>query len=143
MTSPNASGPGAPASPPVIAVVNSSDDLIRLLRDELIRIGFNVVTAHIREIKSGQQDFTGFLAGHNPQVIVYDISVPYEENWTFLQTLRKVPEAQDRHWVVTTVNKRVLDQRVGQTGAIEIRGGRADDLDPVLDAVQKFARPGR
>ena len=38
------------------------------------------------------------------------------------------------------MNKRVLDARVGETDAIEIQGGRADDLDGVLDAVEKFLR---
>jgi hypothetical protein len=70
-------------------------------------------------------------------VVVYDIAVPYEDNWTFFQTLKKLPETRNRRFVVTTVNKRALDQRVGQTDAVEIRGGRADDLDPVVEAVQK------
>jgi CheY-like chemotaxis protein len=126
---------------PVVAIINTNDDLVRLLRDELIRHQFNVVTAHIREIKAGQQDFTAFLSAHNPEVVVYDIAVPYEDNWTFFQTLRKLPTAQNRRWIVTTVNKRVLDQRVGRTDAIEIQGGHADDLDPVLEAVQKLAKP--
>jgi len=29
----------------------------------------------------------------------------------------------------------VLQQRVGQADVIEIQGGRADDLDPVVEAV--------
>src|SRR4051794_24098297 len=127
----NRSRPAEPPTPvsPVIAVINSNDDLVQLLRDELARAGFTVVTAHVREFKSGHEDFSAFLSGHKPDVVVYDISVPYEENWSFFQNVRSVPEAQDRHVVVTTVNKRVLEERVGPTGAIEIQGGRADDLD--------------
>jgi len=143
MSRPGSSAPRAPASAPVIAIVNSNDDLVGLLRDELVRFGFSVVTAHIRDFKARLESFGTFLTTHNPHVIVYDISVPYEENWASFQTICKLPEARSRHWVVTTVNKRVLEERVGPTGAIEIQGGRADDLDPVLDAVQKVARPSR
>jgi CheY-like chemotaxis protein len=121
----------------VVAVINTSDDLVRVLKDSLVQRGFNVATAHIRDIKSGEQDFVAFLTSHDPVVIVYDIAVPYEDNWTFFQMLRQLPVAQDRTFIVTTVNKRVLEQRVGVTEAIEIQGGRADDLDPVLEAIQK------
>ena len=122
----------------VIAVVNTNDDLVNVLRDALILEGFNVVTMHIRDIKAGRQDFSAFLRGHNPAVVIYDLAVPYEDNWTFFQTLRQLPEAQNRHFVMTTVNKRVLDQRIGPTEVIEIQGCHADDLDPVIDAVKKL-----
>jgi hypothetical protein len=127
-------------SQPVVAVINSNDDLVKVLRDALIREGLDVVTAHIRDFKAGKLSFPVFLGNHDPAVVVYDISVPYEDNWTFLQTLLALPESQARAFVVTTVNKRVLDRRIGPTEAIEIQGGRADDLDPVIEAVQKKLR---
>jgi hypothetical protein len=74
-------------------------------------------------------------------VTIYDISVPYEDNWTFFQMLRKLPEAQNRAFIVTTVNKRVLDRRIGPTDTIEIPGGRADDLAEGHEAVEKVVGP--
>jgi CheY-like chemotaxis protein len=127
-------------SEPVVAVINSNDDLVKVLRDALIREGLDVVTAHIRDFKTGKLSFPDYLRNHDPAVVVYDISVPYEDNWAFLQTLLALPESQARAFVVTTVNKRVLDRRIGPSGAIEIQGGRADDLDPVIEAVQKQLR---
>lgn len=127
--------------PLVVAIINTNDDLVQLLREKFIERRLQVVTAHIRDIKSGRQDFSAFLKAHNPDVILYDITVPYEDSWTFLQTLRQLPEAHDRDFVVTTVNKRVLDQRVGPNEAIEIQGGHADDLDPVIEAVEKRVQP--
>ena len=135
----NAASGGRP-TPPVVAIINSNDDLVQVLRDALIGHGFEVVTAHIRDIKQGRQDFSAFLRSHNPAVVVYDIAVPYEEGWTFFQTLRELPEAQSQLFVVTTVNKRVLDQRIGPNEAIEIQGGHADDLDPVIEAVQQVLK---
>lgn len=121
---------------PVVAVINTSDDLVQVLRDALIREGFDVVTSHVQDFKTGRQDFGSFLRSHKPAVVVYDISVPYEDNWTFLQTLRELPDARGRAFVVTTVNKRVFERRVGRADVVEIEGGRADDLDPVIDAVK-------
>ena len=119
----------------VVAIINTNDDLVNILREALIEQGFNVVTAHIRDIKAGRLDFAEFLRAHNPVSIIYDIAVPYEDSWTFFQTLKQLPDARDREFVVTTVNRRVLQQRVGQADVIEIQGGRADDLDPVVEAV--------
>ena len=69
--------------------------------------------------------------------MIYDIAVPYEGNWTFFQTLRKLPECKGQAFVVTTVNKRIMDERVGKTDVVEIVGGRAQDFEPTIDAVKK------
>ena len=122
----------------VVAVINTNDDLVNVLREALMEQGLSVVTGHIRDIKSGRLDFAEFLRAHNPSVIIYDISVPYEDNWTFFQTLKQLPDAAHREFVVTTVNRRVLQRRVGPVDVIEIQGGRADDLDPVVEAVVRL-----
>ena len=131
----------ASGTPPVVAIVNTNDDLVQVLRDALIREGFQVVTGHIRDFKAGRLDFGSFLRSHRPAVVVYDISVPYEDNWTFLKTLRELPDARDPIFVLTTVNKRVFERRVGESDVIEIEGGHADDLDPVLEAVRRYIAP--
>ena len=121
---------------PVVAVVNTNNDLVSALQHGLEAEGFNIVTAHIEAIKSGEVDFAAFLDEHNPALVIYDIVLPYDGNWVFLKMLRQLPQAQHRPFVVTTVNKRALDARVGATDAIEIRGGHADDIAPTMDAVR-------
>jgi DNA-binding response OmpR family regulator len=128
-------------SAPVLAVVNSNDDLVGVLKDTLERKGFSVVTAHVRDFRTGPRDFGAFLDKHNPSVVIYDIAIPYEENWAFLQTLREHHETQRTSFVVTTVNHRVLTERVGPNEAIELQGGHADDLDPLLDVIRGLVRP--
>lgn len=130
-----------PHPPPVVAIVNSNDDLVALLKELFERDGYSVVTAHIRDFRSGPRDFGTFLRAHNPSVVVYDVAIPYEENWEFLQKLRVLPEAQQTLFVVTTVNLRVLTARIGPNEAIELQGGHADDLDPVLDVIHRLVRP--
>jgi CheY-like chemotaxis protein len=130
------------ASSPTVAVVNSNDDLVAVLTETLEREGFSVVTAHVRDFRpGGRRDFSAFLNTHNPAVVIFDIAIPYEENWALLQTLRDLPESNRTSFVVTTVNRRVLTARVGPNEAIELQGGHADDLDPLMDVIRPVVRP--
>jgi CheY-like chemotaxis protein len=135
--------PRRPDAQPVVAVVNTSDDLVQAIRSRLIDEGLSVVTLHIRDIKSGRSDFGAFLASHEPALVIYDIAIPYEDNWTFLKTLRRLPESRGRRFLITTVNKRVMEQKVGVADAIELIGGHADDLEPLMDAVRESLRVPR
>jgi response regulator RpfG family c-di-GMP phosphodiesterase len=128
-------------SGPVVAVINTNDDLVQSLRKVLVDEGYYVVTGHIADLKSGRQDFSEFLNAHRPSAVIYDIAVPYEDNWTFLQTLLKLPETAEPIFVITTVNKRVLEERVGKTDAIEIKGGHADDFELIVEALAKRLNP--
>ena len=127
---------------PVVAIVNSNDDLVSALQHALEADDFNIVTAHVQGIQDGTLDFAAFLEEHDPAVVIYDIALPYDSNWKFLSMIRQLPQAQ-RPFVVTTVNKRALDARVGPTGTIEIQGGHADDVEPTMEAVRKALQTGR
>jgi CheY-like chemotaxis protein len=131
---------GGAATRPVVAVINTSDDLVMAVRERLIDEGFEVVVGHIQDIKSGRMDFPGFIRAHRPAAVVYDVAIPYEDNWTFLNMLRALPETADLAFLITTVNKRVLEQRVGNTNAIELVGGHADDLEPLVEALHKLVK---
>jgi response regulator RpfG family c-di-GMP phosphodiesterase len=125
----------------VVAVINTNDDLVQSLRNVLVDEGYYVVTGHIGDLKSGRQDFSTFLNAHRPAAVIYDLAIPYEDNWTFLQTLLKLPETNEPIFVITTVNKRVLEERVGKTDAIEIKGGHADDFELIIETLAKRLNP--
>jgi DNA-binding NtrC family response regulator len=120
-----------------IAVINSSDDTVDMLRVCLQQHGFtSVVTAHVPDIKQGKLDFLTFVAAHDPAVFIYDVSIPYDENWRFLQLLMSSEHMRGRTFVVTTTNKRALEQLVGPTEAFEIIG-KPYDIDQIVQAVEK------
>ncbi len=124
----------------VVAVFNSSEEVINLLKLVLEEEGFAVVSGHVPELKSGQQDISAFFAEHDPQVVVYDVSLPYQANWQFFQWVKRLGEEQGRRFVVTTTNKRALDELVGRTPAFELVG-KPFDIDQIVGAVRRAMLP--
>jgi CheY-like chemotaxis protein len=129
-----------PHNQPAVAVINSNEDTVEMLRACLQQNGFTAVpTGHVTGIRNGRTDFLKFIEEHNPAVIVYDVSIPYEENWRFLHLLMSSEAMKGRKVVVTTTNKRVLEQLVGEkTDAHEIVG-KPYDLQAIVDTVQRAA----
>jgi len=136
-TSSDRTTPGAPF---VVAVLNSNQDVLRLIRSALEDEGYTVATEHIVSFKDGTANLAQFLFNHQPVVFVYDLAPPYKEKWTFLQLLRKIPEVAAISVVLTTVNKTALESLVGKTDAFEILGTR-DNLAPLIEkSTGRFAR---
>jgi CheY-like chemotaxis protein len=127
---------------PTVAVINSSEDTLELLRTCLHSHGFtSVATGQAHDIRTGQVDIAAFLGAHDPAVLIYDISIPYEDNWRFLQRLMDKPEMRGRRVVVTTTNKRVLEGLVGPACAFEIHG-KPYDIEEIVRAVERAVAPG-
>jgi CheY-like chemotaxis protein len=135
VTTPDTVRPPGDGAKPIIAVFNSSSDTVELLRTVLEAEGLHTVPGHITDLKKGELDFVSFIEHHQPAVIVYDISPPYDTNWTFLKLVRSSQPAQASRFVLTTTNKPVLDKLVGETEAIEIIG-KPYDLERVVAAVR-------
>jgi CheY-like chemotaxis protein len=126
----------AQRSAPVVAVFNASEEVVGMLRAALEAEGFHTISAHVPDIKRGQEDLLAFLEKHDPPVIIYDISLPYEENWTFLRLIMDLESAKGRQFVVTTTNKRALEELVGPTPTFELVG-KPYDLEQIIAAVRQ------
>jgi DNA-binding response OmpR family regulator len=122
-------------SKPTIAVFNSSDDTVDLLRAALESEGFQTVVGNIPDVKKSELDLIDFITHHTPAVIVYDISPPYDANWRFLRLVRSAEPMTSRQFVLTTTNKPALEKLVGETDALEIIG-KPYDLRQVVAAVR-------
>jgi CheY-like chemotaxis protein len=121
-----------------IAIVNSNDELIDILSEVFRRDGYDVVTAHSREVREGKVDLTELMARCDPAVLLYDIAVPYDENWQFVRRLRQRPELEGRQLILTSTNKRALEELVGPTDAYEIVG-KPFDVQQIREAVKRAA----
>ena len=89
---------------PVVAVVNTNPDVVEMLKARIEAAGFVVLVIHIAEIRAGL-DIRAVLAQHDPNVIVYDVTAPFERNWRFLQHLRETV-FKDRRFVSPLRTKR-------------------------------------
>ena len=100
----------------------------------MVRIhGYGVVTAQISMMRFAHVDVQALVATHRPDVIVFDIAMPYESNWDFLEVVRLLPKLQGIPIVVTTSNKVALESLVGPTSAMQIIGKLSD-----LGALQRL-----
>jgi len=121
----------------VVGIANTNDDIIELLRLACERQGWTTAKIHLLDIKAGRSDFAAFLKLHDPAALVFDIPPPYDLNWTFVGTLRELPQMRGRGIVVTTTHKRHLEELVGKdTGAVEIVG-KPNDIQEVVDALRR------
>jgi DNA-binding response OmpR family regulator len=125
--------------PNVVAIINSNEDIVEAIRLILGDAGFVTVGAHLVDFKKGRQDLVAFLQENNPRVIVLDIAPPYEENWNFFQLIKNTLAAEGRQFVLTTTNKKILEDLVGRTSTIELIG-KPFDLDEIVKAVQKMMK---
>jgi CheY-like chemotaxis protein len=126
--------------PPVVAVINTSDDLVELLKTALEAVGFVVVVTHIRDIRAAQFDVDAFLKLHDPRVIVYDVAAPFDRNWRFMQHIRSSPGFAGRHFVITTMNVRAVEEMVKTDEKVYEVIGRESDIRDVVQAVKEATR---
>jgi CheY-like chemotaxis protein len=126
--------------PDSVAVFNTNDDVVELLRMVIEQAGFAVVTGHIDDIKRGQLDLQTFVEQHDPKVIVYDIGPPYDRSWTFLEHLRNRPPLQGRQFVLTTTNIARVREAVGPAENVFEIVGKPFDLDVIVRAVKEASR---
>ena len=122
----------------VVAIVNTSDDIVTFLRALLAGDGFRPVVGFVPDFREGRQDLAAFLHAHDPAAIIWDIAFPYDRNWAYFQEVRGSDATRGRRFVLTTTNKRALEELVGPTPAHELVG-KPYDLDALLAAVHRAA----
>jgi two-component system response regulator (stage 0 sporulation protein F) len=121
-----------------VAILNTNDDMLRLLQSMVEAAGFTSVGAHVDEVGRSADTLQEFLRRHDPQVVLYDVSPPYAENWATFVWVRdaELSRGPSRRFLVTTTNKQALEERVGPTDAIELVGERVD-RDAIVAAIRR------
>lgn len=128
------------ASPIIIAILNSSEDLLDLLAEAFRDEGFQVVTHHLLPFRSGKEDLAQFFAQHQPDVVVWELAIPYAENWAYFQRMRQTPAVRDCPIILTSTNVARLRQVADPSiDAFEVVG-KPFDLDQLIQLVQQAQR---
>jgi hypothetical protein len=132
MSSPKSTAQG------IVALFNASDDTVDMVQRLLTSAGDaqSLIWCHFADLKKGIVDFDKYMEKHNPEVVIFDISPPYDENWKFFKTMRDHETMQGRGMILTTTNKNRLDEVLGEDSrALEIVG-KAKDLREIDHAIK-------
>ena len=126
--------PGVPRK--TVGVFNASADTVEMMMEALTLRGHHAVGGSVDQVKSGQTDLIAFLDTHKPDAIIWDISPPYDRNWTFTRLIREVLTTYRCSLVLTTTNTEQLNRAVrNDAGAIELVG-KPYDIDAIADRVE-------
>src|ERR1700730_18306565 len=126
----------------IVALFNASDDTIDMVQKLLTDAGNEqtVIWCHFADLKKGIVDFGKYMDRHNPEVVIFDLSPPYDENWIFFKTMRDATTMKGRGVVLTTTNKNRLDEVLGEDShALEVVG-RSKDLLQIGAAIEAETR---
>jgi DNA-binding response OmpR family regulator len=129
----------------IVALFNASDDTVDMVQKLLTnaRNAQTLIWCHFADLKKGVVDFGKFLEKHNPEVVIFDISPPYDENWQFFKKMRDSKAMKDRGLILTTTNKNRLDEVLGEDSyALEVVGRPKDlrEIDAAIKAESSKAR---
>jgi DNA-binding response OmpR family regulator len=119
-------------------VMDSSVDTLDLLRQYLEFRGFEVETCDLARLRHDGADAAATIARARPDVVVFDIALPYEENWKLCASLRQDPRVSVP-FVLTTTNRGAVERLTGARDVIEILG-KPYDLEQFAEAVHSAVR---
>jgi CheY-like chemotaxis protein len=137
---PPAPATGMSSAPEVVAIFNTNDDTVELLRTAVENAGLVAVSGHIQDVRRGKLDLEEFIQTHKPRVIIYDLAPPYDRAWMFLQHLRDLPALRPIHFVLTSANVAPLQELAGRDERIYEIIGKPYDIDQIVKAVKEASR---
>ena len=121
---------------PILAVFNASEDTVAFVRLFFEGQGFRVVTQSWPAYDPLRAEVAdAFVSQQGADVVIFDVSLPYDENWQHFEAFKKALDGRNVPVVLTTTNKRALTEMIGTTDAIEIVG-KPYDLDHLAAAVR-------
>lgn len=127
--------------PPAVLIVNTSPDTTDMLRLAFEQAGFVAMVLHTFDVRDGHVDLGGFLRLHQPDVVIYDIGIPYEANWRLFCHVRESEHLKNRPIVVTTTNVRHVQPLAGEEPVHEIVG-KPYDLKKLIEITRAALQKG-
>jgi DNA-binding response OmpR family regulator len=131
-----------PRPAPIVAILNSSREIVEMLETVLEDGGFAPVGALIAYLKGQPDAIVEFLDGQKVEVVIYDLGMPYEESWSLLQAVRARCADSGRRFLVTMTNRRAIEALAGADGLIPIID-KPFDIDELVAAVRQELCAGK
>lgn len=124
--------------PRLVAILNSNEDLVRLIRETLHDEGYLTMQHHIADLRDGNTDITRLFEDRDPPVIIYDLAAPFTLNWQFFHVLSDHRAMKGRRVILTTNNAAALKEMC-DVDALQVVGGNKD-LRELVEAVNQEFR---
>jgi CheY-like chemotaxis protein len=125
-------------SPLKVLVLDNSSDILELLTTDLHCRGCIVTTGSVSAIRHGEIDGAQLIEAAAPDVVVFDVALPYEANWQTANQLQADPRVR-APFVLTTTNATAVRQLIGRD-LIELVG-KPYDLDSLYDVILRSVFP--
>ena len=119
-------------------VFDNSSDILELLSTDLQCRGCVVTTGSVSAIRHGEIDGPHLIEAAAPDVIVFDVALPYEANWQIAMNLQADPRVRVP-FVLTTTNAIAVRRLIGRD-LIELVG-KPYDLDTLYDVILRSVSP--
>ena len=129
----------SPTSALKVLIFDNSADILELLSTDLECRGCVVTTGSVSAIRHGEIDGARLIEAVRPDVIVFDVAVPYEANWRVAMDLQADPRAR-MPFVLTTTNAQAVRRLIGRE-LIELVG-KPYDLDTLYDVIVRSVNLG-
>ena len=126
----------------IVALFNASDDTIDIVQTLLTASDGEqrLISCYFADLKKGIVNFDKYMDRNNPEVVIVDLSPPYDENWHFFEEMRGSETMKGRGVVLTTTNKARLDEVLGaDSHALEVVG-RPQDLQQIGAVIRAETR---
>ncbi len=119
-----------------IAVLNTSKEITNVLAVVFREEGHETCESFTYLYRGDDKSFDKFIAECNPDVIIFDIAIPYEENYDLFKKLSQRDCVKHTPFILTTTNKAVLEKLVGKTSSHELVG-KPYDLKQIVSAAER------
>jgi DNA-binding NarL/FixJ family response regulator len=126
-------------SPPkaVVALLNSSEEVIAQLREALHEAGFRTVGAHVADVQLGVLDLVAWMSETAADVVLVDLPRPDGRALNFLRLLQHVDVLQRCGWVLTTTRKEALETMLTAADGHPVVVGQPDLAGQIAAAVRR------
>lgn len=93
--------------PPKIGICNETLEQIHMFEWVLNEAGYETIcleSSKVQSIDKRIEYVRNWLRHNRPQIVIYDISIPYEEKWKTFIEIKKLEEARDCRFILTTTD---------------------------------------
>ncbi len=119
-----------------VAILNTSKEIVEVVQELFQSEGYKTCGAFTYLFKDNESLFDEFIDSNNPDIIIYDIALPYKENFSLFKKLSGKMKANHVPFILTTTNKEALESMVGKTNTHELIG-KPYDTQEIIDAVHR------